>query len=105
MTKRRLLSTLILLFTIALLYTTGAGCFSSSRAVIPVMTLTLPDGSHYEGQILNGQPHGNGTQTFPDGRRYSGVFSQGRIYGYGVMYYPDGRQESGKWQNGKLVGK
>lgn len=102
MIKSPRLAILILLFTVALIAFPSIGCFSATKG-LPVMTLTLPDGSQYQGAVLNKQPHGRGVKTFPDGRQYSGLFRNGEFDGYGVMSYPDGRRETGNWQAGKLI--
>ena len=44
--------------------------------------LKSDDGSVYEGETLNGKPHGKGKMT-----------------------YKDGRVEEGNWENGKFTGK
>ncbi|RKZ73349.1 MAG: hypothetical protein DRR19_31085 [Candidatus Parabeggiatoa sp. nov. 1] len=105
--KNRSIQILISLGVIALLYFPGLGCFHSSRtspksppiehSSVKHQTITYPDGSRYEGSVLNNQPHGNGVMAYPDGRRYFGVFYHGKPQGPGTMQYPDGRHEKGTW--------
>ncbi len=97
---------LFLVIAIAMLYIPGAGCFppsyttaSSGKQQPPLehKTITYPDGSRYEGYVLDGRPHGNGMMTYPDGRTFIGVFRLGKPEGIGTMRYPDGHSEKGKW--------
>ena len=41
------------------------------------------DGGAYEGEFLNGLPHGNGTYELPNGYRYVGEWFEGEINGQG----------------------
>ncbi len=108
--KNRVIQIIILSGAIALLYFPGLGCYPArhSSKYPPVAspteqppvkhrTITYPDGSRYEGSVLDNQPHGNGVMTYPDGRRYFGVFHQGKPQGPGTMHHPDGRIEKGAW--------
>ena len=66
--------------------------------------LTWPDGTHYEGGVRNGEPHGNGVLTWPDGQRYEGGFRNGRPHGNGVLTWPDGQRYEGEWVNDEFRG-
>lgn len=57
----------------------------------------LPDGSFYQGDIVQGKPHGFGTRVYRDGRRYSGHFKSGQMHGIGVMLWPGGDRYEGAW--------
>ena len=50
-----------------------------------VFILKLDDGSAYEGNALNGQPHGHGTKTYTDGDVYVGQFVEGKRHGQGKL--------------------
>ena len=93
--------------------------------------ITFEDGSVYEGETVNGRPHGKGKmifnnssiyegefanggtwgegkQTYPDGRIYEGDFyydSHDEPIGEGKMTYPDGRIIEGRWKNCKFISK
>lgn len=52
-------------------------------------TLTIGQ-DRYEGDILNGKPHGNGTMYYANGQKYVGKWAYGRRNGRGTLYYhPD----------------
>lgn len=44
----------------------------------------------YEGQHMDGRPHGRGVLTFANGDRYVGEFADGEIRGRGTMYLANG---------------
>jgi hypothetical protein len=49
--------------------------------------LVEEDGGHYEGEIAEGLPEGNGVLFFPDGRvKYSGNWLNGKFHGFGTLY-------------------
>lgn len=65
-------------------------------------------GHRYEGDIVNGEPHGFGQLTLPDGTVYTGSFLSGEFHGEGELAFvgPDGRVTGrviGKWDRGELV--
>lgn len=45
---------------------------------------TKATGEVYEGQFLDGLPHGDGVCLYADGSRYEGVWFKGLRWGYGV---------------------
>ena len=47
-------------------------------------TVTMPDGSIYEGEFRDGVPHGQGGMTRKDGGRYEGEFRDGEPTGEGT---------------------
>ena len=49
-------------------------------------TTTWSDGSTYEGELLNGQPHGKGKLLWPDKSYYDGCWSLGEYHGEGSFY-------------------
>lgn len=108
---------------------------SSLQPSVPVTTAangrcTWPDGRHYEGSLLHGQPDGFGKMTSPHDLVYEGQFSAGRphgngtlrggrgssvqIYkgefregkrhGHGKLHLPDGRIYMGTFVNGEAQG-
>ena len=46
------------------------------------------DGGAYDGEFLNGLPHGNGTYELPNGYRYVGEWFEGEINGQGEALFP-----------------
>lgn len=77
----------------------------SRPSVSEAFIRTFPDGSHYEGESREGEPHGEGTLVWPDGARYTGVFQQGRRTGYGVFSWPSGNRFEGEFLDGKRHGR
>jgi hypothetical protein len=66
---------------------------------------TIPlDGGIYQGQLLNGVPHGYGVWTDSDGAVYEGEFADGMANGQGVIIWPDGEQYDGQWKNDEMHG-
>ncbi|OPZ58557.1 MAG: MORN repeat protein [Candidatus Aminicenantes bacterium ADurb.Bin508] len=67
--------------------------------------LVFSDGSKYEGEVVNGKPHGRGIQTKPDGGRYVGDWVDGKKHGKGVMTWPEGARYEGDFVDGNFHGK
>jgi len=59
----------------------------------------------YDGDVVNGKPHGEGTWLHPDGREYTGEWQDGEMHGEGTMTWPDGKQYVGEWQDGARHGE
>lgn len=59
-----------------------------------------PDGRVYEGEFFDGLPDGDGELTWPDGMRYRGPVVAGRVEGEGRVDFPDGRRYRGPLLNG-----
>jgi len=66
--------------------------------------LTFNDGSVYEGDIVNGKPHGKGTLTYVYGGVYEGDWVNGEQTGMGKMTYPNGEVDEGRFQDSEFVG-
>jgi len=47
--------------------------------------LTLENGDTYSGQVVNGKPHGQGTEFREDGLSYKGEFRNGKWHGAGYL--------------------
>ena len=59
----------------------------------------------YEGQVINGVPHGKGTITYPNGSKYVGQWKDGKMHGEGISYGTNGNvYAKGTWQEGEFVG-
>ena len=54
--------------------------FTPDQKMIPLKgIIKRKDGVVYEGDVVNGVPHGKGKITFPDGRTKEGVWEKGRL--------------------------
>ena len=62
------------------------------------------DGYIYEGEWLDGYPHGHGTKTYGDGYIYEGEWLNGKNHGHGKFVYPDGGVYQGEWEKDKITG-
>jgi hypothetical protein len=62
------------------------------------------DGS-YEGEWREGKPNGKGIYRFPDGSRYEGAVLDNQLNGQGTLYLNDGRRYEGEWREGKPQGQ
>lgn len=67
--------------------------------------MTFMDGSHYEGGWRSNRFHGKGVFTFPDGARYEGDFRDDEFHGQGVMTSPDGRSYEGEFRDSEFQGE
>ncbi len=63
---------------------------------------TYANGSRYEGEFLNGLPHGQGICFYANGDKYSGDWYQHKPNGTGKMEYQSGDILDGKWYNGEF---
>lgn len=64
----------------------------------------LRSGSHFEGPVQHGLPHGDGREVRPDGTILHGTFVRGKLHGKGYIVNPDGRRADGEWEDGVLAG-
>lgn len=64
----------------------------------------FPNGDEYQGEWLNGKPHGEGLLVTLKGDRYLGEFQNGLFQGYGEMHYGNGDVYEGEWANGQPHG-
>jgi len=69
------------------------------KGVKDIQKLTFPDGSNYEGQVLEGKPYGKGIQIHNNGDRYEGEWKDGLSHGKGYWYGADGHYIDGEWEN------
>ena len=66
----------------------------------PWHTVLLPDGSVYEGEVVNDAPEGAGTLVDIYGTRQQGEWRHGVAYRVaGTWVMPDGTKEVGTWNN------
>jgi uncharacterized caspase-like protein len=69
------------------------------KGVKDIQKLTLSDESSYEGQVVDGKPHGKGVQIHNNGDRYEGEWRHGLGHGKGYWYGADGHYVDGEWKN------
>ena len=67
-------------------------------------TLTLADGSSYEGAFVAGEMSGYGLRRWPDGATSSGQFLQGEMHGAGTYIAADGEQYEGSYEANRRHG-
>ena len=60
---------------------------------------------HYDGEALEGKPHGTGIALYNDGSRYGGRWSHGLKEGSGVMDSKDDGSYDGEWQRNVYCGQ
>lgn len=65
--------------------------------------LDYGDGSRYEGEFLNGSPHGQGICLYQNGDKYVGEWFKDQPNGQGKMEYHSGDVLDGVWQNGQFI--
>ncbi|MBT5909034.1 MAG: hypothetical protein HOH25_04505, partial [Opitutae bacterium] len=66
---------------------------------------TFPNGARYEGQLTNGKPNGFGVNLFANGDRYEGEYLKGKSHGQGKITMKSGSSYEGTWQEGMMEGK
>jgi len=67
--------------------------------------LVSPNGDVYVGEVMSGEPHGQGTLTFTDGRMYVGQYKDGKMDGNGTYTWTNGSKYEGEWKEGKQDGQ
>ena len=63
--------------------------------------LVSPNGDVYVGEVMSGEPHGQGTLTLLDGRKYEGEFKDGKPWN-GTLFVKNGNI-FGKFVNGEWI--
>ena len=66
--------------------------------------LQMKDSGEYRGQWQHGMHHGKGKLTLPTGYVYEGQWAKGKRSGYGVMVDDDDRKYDGEWIDGRQHG-
>lgn len=61
-------------------------------------------GSSYNGELVNGRPHGKGMYTFANGNIYDGTFANGQFEGEGELRFPGYGRFVAKFENGRAIG-
>ena len=71
--------------------------------------ITFPNGNVYEGEVLDGKPHGQGTMTYAKDNKskmvqYVGAWQNGKRHGQGRLTWNDGDAFEGLWVDGSREG-
>lgn len=66
--------------------------------------IAYPNGDMYDGEMLDGKPHGNGVFHSP-GLIYEGEWKNGLKHGKGALKYHNGDQLVGEWKDGVKIGQ
>lgn len=74
------------------------------RSVSGKMTLNLPDGSVYEGDVVDGVREGSGRVTWQNGDEYVGEFKNGLRHGKGRFRWESGNSYEGDYFEGMRHG-
>lgn len=78
----------------------ASAVLASDRAASRVIVrLNFPDASSYEGEMLDGKPHGKGRRVYSNGNFYAGCWENGLRHGWGVAVTSGVRFE-GTWVHG-----
>lgn len=72
---------------------------SSGRVILDYFTQ-----EQYDGEILHGLPHGQGTKIYHNNTAYTGTFCLGQRHGHGTMTYSTGDTYTGSWSHGLRSG-
>ena len=75
-----------------------------NTALVFAQTITLPNGSIYEGELKNTLLSGEGSLTYPNGDQYTGHFKSGMFNGAGVFSYQNGITYDGHFKDGNYQG-
>ncbi|MGR3174987.1 MAG: MORN repeat-containing protein [Candidatus Scalindua sp.] len=67
-------------------------------------TYPCVDGDKYVGEVKYGKRHGQGTMTYASGVRYVGEWKNDEKHGQGTMTRPNGDKYVGEWKNDKRHG-
>ncbi|KAK1743300.1 hypothetical protein QTG54_005921 [Skeletonema marinoi] len=67
-----------------------------------MITATIPyEGGLYEGQVVNGEPHGWGKLTYLNDVVYEGDWRKGQEHGHGTITWRNGSLYSGEFDQGE----
>ncbi len=76
----------------------------ATGATVTEEPLELGNYHFYEGELMNGIPHGQGVMTWPGGETYTGAFVNGLRHGHGE-YIDSNISYEGEWINDRQVGE
>ena len=99
---KKLIFVFILLLILPL---TGCKSVVKETDVEKPVRLVSPNGDVYVGEVMSGEPHGQGTLTFPGGEKYVGEFKDGEYHGQGTWTMSNGVKYVGEWKYHKKHGQ
>ncbi|MGY8715764.1 MAG: protein kinase domain-containing protein [Candidatus Poseidoniales archaeon] len=67
--------------------------------------INYPDGSRYEGEIINDEKYGQGIYKFPNETKYIGEWKNGKYHGQGIHTFADNSRYEGEFKEGKFNGQ
>ncbi|OYQ73344.1 phosphatidylinositol kinase [Wohlfahrtiimonas sp. G9077] len=88
----------------ALFLLTGCATTHEAKVDSDLGAITLPDGTTYVGDLVNGVPEGYGTLKTTEGT-YTGAIKQGKAHGFGQTVTNDGAVYEGEHRHGEFHGR
>ena len=83
----------------------GTAKIDGSGAASGVTKIDWQNGDRYEGMLVAGKKHGQGTFIWGDGKRYEGEWANDAINGRGKLIYTNGDRYEGDFSNGEPHGQ
>ena len=83
----------------------GSYVFKIADGTPTSATITLSDGTKYEGGMKDGSLSGSAQITYSNGDTYSGTVSNGQKSGSGLYKWKNGASYDGSWKNDKMDGR
>lgn len=80
------------------------GKIDASGATTGMSKIEWQNGDRYDGGLVAGKKHGQGTFVWGDGKRYEGEWSNDAINGRGKLVYTNGDKYEGEFLNGEPHG-
>ncbi|RKX83126.1 MAG: hypothetical protein DRP58_09280 [Spirochaetes bacterium] len=80
----------------------GPGSSDTNNDISLVSNIQFSKGK-YSGEVLSGEPEGQGTLIMNNGDKYEGSFSKGTFEGQGKYTWSEGKIYTGEFHNGKIV--
>jgi len=101
--KKALIVSLVFVFTALFVNNSAAQCVKGN-CFTGAGVFKFANGDQYDGQWLNGKPHGMGKYIFANGDKYTGNFLLGKRHGFGVYVWLKGGKYEGNWKEDKRDG-
>ena len=65
---------------------------SANAQKITLGSANTKDGGQYQGEMMQGKPHGKGKATYKNGNVYEGEYVKGKRQGFGTYTFFDGEK-------------
>ena len=72
---------------------------------ITLGSCTTKDGGEFQGEMVQGKPHGKGKTVYKNGNWYEGEYEKGKRQGFGTYTFFDGEKYEGEWFQDQQHGK